>query len=229
MKTNLARIAVLWLPLLSLFLASCEQDAYEKGEGKYSMMRADFVEVHADGDKQLDYALTDDGDSLRIASPVTYRWVATPDSLYRALLYYNKLESGAEAIACAQVPTAFVHREAEFDGGVRQDPVNFESAWVSRNGRYINFAIILKSGSTDAEDALHHLGVVGDTIVQNADGTRTYHLRLYHDQGDVPQYYSQHTYFSVPLQPYDVDSMRMTIRTYDGDVVRTLCTKSVVQ
>ena len=46
-----------------LLLVSCTQDNYDKGEGEYSLMRADFVEAHVGSDKRVDYVVTDDGDS----------------------------------------------------------------------------------------------------------------------------------------------------------------------
>ena len=219
------RMAGLLSLMAVLVLAACEQDYYDKGEGRYSLMRADFVQAHANADKQIDYIVTDDGDSLAVRESLSPRWVSTPDSIYRALLYYNKVDNAAQSISIGQIPTAFIRTADYFKDTVKTDPVKFESLWKSRNGRYLNFSLVLMVGSADDEKAVHHLGVVGDTIMQNADGTRTYHLRLYHDQGAMPEYYSQRTYFSIPLAPYDVDSMRMAIQTYDGLVVRTLGVK----
>ena len=44
--------------------SSCTQDAYDKGEGKYSLMRADFVEAHANAEKKIDQIITDEGEQL---------------------------------------------------------------------------------------------------------------------------------------------------------------------
>ena len=38
----------LLLYTLSLLLFSCETDSYEKGQGKYSLMQADFAELTID-------------------------------------------------------------------------------------------------------------------------------------------------------------------------------------
>ena len=38
--------------LLTVFI-SCEQDNYEKGEGRYSLMRGDFAELRIDADLPL--------------------------------------------------------------------------------------------------------------------------------------------------------------------------------
>ena len=74
---------------LSLLL-SCTTDAYDKGEGEYSQLRADFVEAHVGSDKRVDYVLTDDGDSLRTNPPFTVSWITKRQTpLCRALFYYN--------------------------------------------------------------------------------------------------------------------------------------------
>ena len=105
---------------------------------------------------------------------------------------------------------------------VKTDPLTLESIWISKNKRYLNASVYLKVGSTDDEEAIHKMGVVCDTIMAHADSTRTLHLRLYHDQGGVPEYYSQRTYFSLPLSELHADSIRFSINTYKGEVVKTL-------
>ena len=218
------RLAASLAPLL--LLSSCETDYYDKGDGEYSQMRADFVEAHADGARQLDYFVTDDGDSLRLTQPIAAKWVGTADSVYRALVYYNKVDGTlAQPLSSSQVPVPRVKPTAEFEGGVKTDPVKFESAWLSRNKKYLNFGLALKTGSTDDDSAVHRLGMACDTIVQHADGTRTYHLRLYHDQGGRPEYYSQRTFFSIALGDYDADTMCVSIQTYDGLVTRVFPTR----
>ena len=66
---------------------SCEQDSYDKGEGTYSNMTADFVEAHVNSEKKIDYAITDNGDSLVISTPIEVSWTKTADSTYRDILY----------------------------------------------------------------------------------------------------------------------------------------------
>ena len=75
-------------------------------------------------------------------------------------------------------------------------------------------------GAVSDEAASHALGIVGDTIMVGDNGLRTYHLRLAHSQGDVPQYYSQRVYFSVPVYGLPVDSLRLSVNTYDGVVTK---------
>ena len=76
--------------LFSLALISCEMDSYEKGEGEYSLMVADFADMTIDAQKQGVSFVTDDGDSYRFSKPYTAKWIGTADTTYRTIIYYNK-------------------------------------------------------------------------------------------------------------------------------------------
>ena len=215
--------------LLAVLFAACEQEVYDKGEGKYSFMRADLCVVHTDASKTVHYAVIDDGDSLQLSKPYTAKWLSTPDSMYRALIYYNLPapddESKTEVVSLSRVPSANIHRPSYFKSGIKTDPVGFESIWTDKKQRYLNLGLLIMVGSTE-EEATHRLGVVGDTIMVNPDGTSTYHLRLYHDQGGVPEYYSQRTFFSIPLKGVTTDSVAMTVNTYSGTIEKRLSLSS---
>ena len=108
---------------------------------------------------------------------------------------------------------------------VKTDPLTIESLWVSKNKRYLNASIYLKSGSTDNKDAMHKLGLVGDSVRTNRDKTRTLCVRLHHDQGGMPEYYSVHTYFSVALDSIKVDSIELRVNTYNGWITKHISLK----
>ena len=210
--------------LHSSLFTSCEQDNYDKGEGEYSLMRADFVEAHVGSDKKVDYIVTDDGDSLAAEPRFTIKAIETADTTYRAVLYYNKVKNSlgktvAEAKGMSLVPTLFAHRAT---GDVKTDAVKFESIWLSANKRYLNTSIILMTGQPDEEDVHQTLAIIQDTIMQQADGRLTAHYRLYHDQGGVPEYYSLQRFFSIPVRSIKADSVRLEMQTYDGVIVRTV-------
>ena len=102
---------------------------------------------------------------------------------------------------------------------MKTDPVRFESLWMGQNRRYLNGSVYLMVGNIDADDLPRQvIGAHSDTLMQNADGTRTLHLRLYHDQAGMPEYYSQRTYMSIPLEDVDADSVSLSINTYSGVV-----------
>jgi hypothetical protein len=207
-------------------LFSCTQDAYEKGEGTYSLMQADFVEAHSNSSKQIDQALTDDGLMLSLQQPMTTAWTTTADTVYRAVLYYNKVEDGkVEAVSCSRVSVAFITPKDSLTKDMKTDPLRMESVWLAKSRRYLNVGFYLKSGPTDDKEALHHLGIVADTTITHADGSNTLHLQLYHDQGGVPEYYSQRSYVSIPLYTLKADSVSLSINTYEGIVTKQFCIK----
>ena len=229
---RLIRFIVIIIAHFSLIIthSSCTQDAYEKGEGEYSLMRADFIEAHANGQKEIDRITTDDGDQYSVTKTFTTKWVTTADSTYRCILYYNKVEEGSgkysvEPISIGQVPCPKITPLTELEKPMKTDPVKFESAWLSKTGKYLNLSLYLMTGTTDDEDASQTLHVVQDTIMTNPDATRTSHLRLYHDQGGIPEYYSTQVYASILTSQIDVDSVSLTINTYKGLVTKTFFLK----
>lgn len=226
---NLKMTANRYFYLLFLFcmLQSCTQDSYEKGEGRYSQMRGDFAEMHIGSDKKAVSITTDDGDQIPLKEPFASQWIATPDTTYRCILYYNKVKAAdgkmlAEIVSAGQVPCASVRSQEEFEGEVRTDPVKFESIWLSKSGKYVNLSLQLKVGQTDDETAKHQLGFLSDGLTVNPDGSRTLHVFLSHDQGNVPEYYTVQAYVSIPTSQLKADSVRFRINTYSGIVEKTL-------
>lgn len=207
--------------LLLALLVSCTTDSYDKGEGKYSQMLTDFVEVATGSQKQAVTITTDDGVSLSLTRGVAASWMQKADSTYRAQAYYNKVgDQQADLLSLSQVPTV-IPREADYFKRQPQDPVGLESAWLAASGKYINLGLLLKNGrDADGDEALHALALVCDEVRLNDDQTRTACYRLLHDQGDAPQYYTNRRYVSIllPAAADRPDSVRLTIQTYDGPV-----------
>lgn len=211
---------LLCLMLSVLFVTACEQDVYDKGDSTYSYVRADFVEAYVDNDRSVSQVLTDDDVRLQLTAPYAANWIQRPDTTYRAVLYYNQKGQQAEAVNLQRVSTASIKTTQQLRNGAKTDPLKLESVWLSGNKRYLNLSVILMMGAVSDEAASHALGIVGDTIMVGDNGLRTYHLRLAHSQGDVPQYYSQRVYFSVPVYGLPVDSLRLSVNTYDGVVTK---------
>ena len=207
-------------------ILACTQDAYDKGEGKYSLMRGDFAEARVNGDKRINQIITDDNEVLPTTELVTTKWIATADTTYRCMLYYNKVETAngkpaAEIISIGQVPCPAVKSVSEFGQEVRTDPVKFESAWLSKSGKYLNLSLLLMTGVTDDTAAVQKLAVIADTLLLHSDNTHALHLRLHHDQGGVPEYYSTQTYLSLPTDSLPVDTVHFSINTYNGIVQKS--------
>lgn len=202
-----------------VLLAACTQDAYEKGEGEYSLLRADFVDMHAGSDKYVDYVVTDDGDSLAAEPPFTISWIQTADSTYRALLYYNKREGKAEVVSIGQVLVPAIKNAGTVKGGVVTDPVYVESVWRARTGRYLNLRLRVLTGQVEEEKKAGQVfGCADDTLVSHPDGHSALYLRLYHSQNGEPEYYSRYVFLSVPIGGVKADTIVMRINTYDGVV-----------
>jgi len=210
--------------LLSLLSFSCTSEDYETGDGKYSYLRSDFVEAHSSAAKTLDYALTDEGDSLIFNPLATVDWATTPDSIYRALLMYNKKDASgniSDVISVGQVLTLSMVPTARMQT-VHTDPLTVESMWMSKNGKYLNMGIYVKSGKEEGSDARQSVAVLCDTVMKRDDGTKEYCLRLYHDQNGVPEYYSTRVYVSVPVGALKKgDAIKIEATTYDGVMARS--------
>ncbi len=206
---------------LLVLLAACEQEIYEKGDGQLSYMRADFVEAFVNADKQVNRVVTDNDDELTLATPYSADWISRPDTTYRAVLYYNKVDSRAELLGLGRVTTLSLRRDSSAVSKWNPDPIGMETAWVGHNLRYLNLGLVLKIGATDKDATPQSVSMLHGGITVNADSTQTLRLLFNHQQGDVPEYYSQRAYVSVPLSGLTVDSVRLTVVTYDGTVVRT--------
>lgn len=213
--------------LLFYLFISCTQDAYEKGEGEYSLMRGDFAEAYVNASKEMEAITTDDGERLSLKEKKTAKWVNTADTTYRCMLYYNKVQdqSGqfqADVISIGQVPCPRIVPFPKFEKELKTDPVKFESIWLSRTGKYLNMSLQVMSGHTDDTTAVHQLSFVSDTLMTHADHSRTLHVRLHHDQHQVPAYYSVQAYVSLLVDSIQADSIHFTVNTYNGTVVKTL-------
>lgn len=215
------RLAVSMAVLSSLLLlASCETDSYDKGTGELSLMQADFADITVNSQKQAVCFQTDEGDSYTFVQPVATRWIETPDTTYRAIVYYNKVNTTeAEAVALGTVPTLKPREHWKLQQQP-QDPVGFESAWVSSTGRYVNLGLLLKSGRVDDEEGVHTIGLAQDTVLVHANQRRTAYYRFLHDQGDVPQYYTNRRYVSIFIPADRPDTIHLTIQTYEGPIER---------
>lgn len=214
-----------------LMVTACHMGAYDAGDSRHSYLRADFAEVHTNSNGALCRAVTDDGDSLVLAPVLKIAWATRPDTLYRALLYYNKGEADAtqsQATSRALSVTGvgarqvYVLRPQAGSSGVSgpDDAVGFQSCWMSASKRYVNVGLVLKSGQADQPDSKHILGLIRDSIVTDLQGHRTFFCRIYHLQNGVPAYYSTTVYASIPTSDFRTgDTLQLTIHARQGGVV----------
>ena len=217
MKRLLHFLVIAWL------ISSCTTDSYEKGDGRYSLMQGDFVEAKVNAQCQIVSFSTDDGDEFDLSEPYTDKWIKTPDTLYRCMIYYNKVENKkAELLSIGEVPCPRILTLAELKKDLRTDPVKFESMWLSKSGKYLNLYLQLKTGVTDDTTAIQQLAFISDTLIVNPDQTTIRHITLHHDQNKVPEYYSTKAYVSLLTDSIAADSVRISINTYTGLVSKYL-------
>ena len=201
----------------SIFLLSCERDSYEKGEGSYSLLQADFACLTVDSEKRGVSFMTDEGEHYLLSNPTKASWIETADTVYRALLYFNKIsETTAESMSLGAVPTlrAIHHWQLKEQP---EDPLGVESGWLSKNGKYLNLGLLLKTGQEEGNDGTQKIALAQDTIRLNDDQTHTAYFRLLHDQCGVPEYYTSRRYVSILLpDTVQLDTIRLTLPTCEG-------------
>lgn len=209
------RHLIIYIVAIMSIFSSCEQDSYDKGEGTYSNMTADFVEAHVNSEKKIDYAITDNGDSLVISTPIEVSWTKTADSTYRAILYYNKMANNTAKIMGISQMNQLRVTSRDSIKVMKTDPIGLESSWASNSKRYINFAFTLKVGTVNENSALHRITLVADSITLHKS-LSTLHMTLFHDKGDIPEYYTEKYYFSLPVNIFNTvgaDSVNIRINT----------------
>ena len=205
-----------------LFITACSIDAYDKGEGEYSLMTAEMADVTVGSDKYVTAVETDLSEQLKLAKPVTVKWMEKGDTTYRALVYYNLQSDGrAEAVSMKKVGVLIPHKLKEKVGEqqviMKTDPLYVESVWVSKNKKYVNMRLRLLTGASEDEEAVQTIGVVRD---EERNGHET--LLLYHDQGGQPEYYSTTAFVSIPLAEVHADTLTIKVNTYDGPYNKTI-------
>ena len=209
---------------LLLLLTACTSESYETGDGNYSHVVADFADMWADGQKRGVSFVTDEGVNFVFDKVITASWIKTADSTYRTSIYYNKVSEGlAHPVACTLMPTVRAKAPTEFTRQP-QDPLGVESCWVTKNGKYINLGLLMKNGRNgEGEETTHAIALVLDEMHQNDDNTLTAYYRLLHDKQNAPEYYTNRRYVSILLPTNNrPDSVRLSIKTYQGDWVRTM-------
>ena len=210
----------LLLGLLLTTVAGCEIDSYEKGEGRYSLTQADLCELHVDAQRQGVSIVTDEGANYQLTSPVTAQWIATPDTTYRVLMYYNKVdETHAKTVSLGTVVTLQPVAHWRFKEQP-QDPLGLESAWLATTRRYLNMGLLVKTGRINDEELPHNIGLAQDTVYRHEDGRSTAYYRLLHSQNGIPEYYTNRRYVSILLPTPVPDTVVLTMETYEGRLQR---------
>ncbi|WP_308277858.1 NigD1/NigD2 family lipoprotein [Prevotella sp.] len=198
-------------------MASCQNEGYDTGDSEYSYITAELALLHTNSNKAVAYATLDDGSSLQFASKFTTKWTDKVDTVYRALLYYDKALDGSTTVKArgvTQVPVIGVVKQEDVKN-MCTDPLDIESVWMAKNKTFINLSLLLKSGTTESDNQ-QSIGLVELSRSVDADNRKRVILQVYHDQGNVPQYYTVQQYASIDLTKLDANIVEIQANTYNG-------------
>lgn len=200
--------------MASLF-ASCSSS---DDDFKYAQMVAEMCDAYSSPAKSLVYAVADDDRRIDFESSLPASWATKSDTLYRAILYYNKVE-GSTKVRPLTAERVFVLNPvplSESQAKDERDPLALRAAWYAKNGKYLNLQLAVKAGAVDDDATRQTLGMVCDTIMRSAAGDR-YYYRIVHNQNGVPAFYSVDVYASVPTsQLQKGDTLTLTVPTWEG-------------
>lgn len=218
LSTSATRFAFKALLLMALIgMASCQNEGYDTGDSEYSYITAELALLHTNSNKAVAYATLDDGSSLQFASKFTTKWTDKTDTVYRALLYYDKALDGSTTVKArgvTQVPVIGIVKQEDVKN-MCTDPLDIESVWMAKNKTFINLSLLLKSGTTESDNR-QSIGLVELSRSVDADNRKRVVLQVYHDQGNVPQYYTVQQYASIDLTKLDANIVEIQANTYNG-------------
>ena len=119
----------------------------------------------------------------------------TADSTYRVVSRYAPLnETEAKAYSFYKTVSSLPKPESDYET-IHTDPVSIQSIW--RSGDYLNMVLLISVKNQE-----HELSFIENGVLENADGTKTLALTLFHDRkGDV-EGFNEKCYLSVPLWHY---------------------------
>lgn len=204
---------------LTVFLLSnegCQEDDYV-----YPDVLTEFTEVQTNDKGVLTYLLTDQGDKYQILEREGLDGL-TPDSIYRTLCVYQITDVEKETVQLysAQKVLSMLPKPASaFSDGIRTDPLDIQSIWLS--GKYLNMVLLPM-----AKDKSHIFHFVENSLTQDNEGRAQLELTLYHDQNGDYEAFTRKTYLSIPLWGYGNkldtgDRIVLHIQTYEeGNTTR---------
>lgn len=204
---------------LTVFLLSnegCQEDDYV-----YPDVLTEFTEVQTNDEGVLTYLLTDQGDKYQILEREGLDGL-TPDSIYRTLCVYQITDVEKETVQLysAQKVLSMLPKPASaFSDGIRTDPLDIQSIWLS--GKYLNMVLLPM-----AKDKSHIFHFVENSLTQDNGGRAQLELTLYHDQNGDYEAFTRKTYLSIPLWGYGNkldtgDRIVLHIQTYkEGNTTR---------
>lgn len=203
-------------------LVACTNDPYTSGDSPYSYLRAEMADLHVKNTSITDI-MTDAGESIVLTNMTVSEKMARPDTTYRYLLYYNKVEGKREVSLVNNRPVDMLQPcSADKIFFADKDPLSLVSAWKSANGKYLNLCLGLKTGYADDADFKQMLALCLESTAVAEDGHTVYTLSIWHDQAGQPEFYTEEVYCSIPLSDFsEGDELQLKFNTYQGVIVKS--------
>ena len=214
-------IVIILLTLLVLLVAtSCRMEVYQPGDGDYSYLKADFAMIKTNADAHVVSFTTDDDVTLKLAAPQIIESVKA-DTAYRAVVYYDANENPVGEIRMLKTVGVCKPFKKTDKIVMKNDPVGWESLWVSNNRSYVNLSLKLLVGVADGDQQ------IGQHIIGMRMDKQTEHHAYYtlsHGQNGVPEYFTSTAYISFPVDKnlHSGDSITVKVNTYESEQEKTV-------
>ncbi|MCF0202025.1 MAG: hypothetical protein HUK08_01555 [Bacteroidaceae bacterium] len=222
----------------AVIATSCTMREYDVGDGTYSYYTADMVTFTVGKDSAASSGIMDNDKTIQLTKKINLRSLinnndATQGKYVRTMFHYNKQNPdeqqsdtvkadpiGVERILLPKIVLADTLKEKP-----KTDPLTLNSSWMSANGKFLNIQFSVKTSTTD-EQTPQTIGLVCDSITRrniNNEERSIVHLRMTHDQKDIPQYYSVKGFLCISREYLQTlcgginPTLQLTINTYDGD------------
>lgn len=206
------RLLLSMLLALPLWVSSCDSDeGYE-----YPSVKLEFLTAETGSDGCIESVVTDDGRRLPIEKDHTRSQLQANASV-RIVSNYELLTSidnkpEVRIYGLMQVVAVDPKPRAEFENGVKRDPVDVTSVWLGQD--YINMVL-----GIHWQNAKHRFGFIEESVTDHGDGRPDVKLSLYHDNGGDMEAYSERAYLSIPLKNRYPEGAHITLyfHTYDDN------------
>lgn len=192
-------------------VSSCKKDEYY-----YPSVLTEFVDIETNSTGRLSFIKRDNGENYEIAERKGLEGF-THDSIYRAVSIFEPIKDTndnitAKLYSCKLITSVIPSTEDKFTNGIKTDPLDIDRIWHS--GNYINMILEIM-----AKDKPHGLNFIENEITEDADGSKTLYLTVYHNQNGDYEAFTKKVYASIPLWHYknvlsEGDKVIVNINTY---------------
>ena len=206
--------------LLCLLTVACKEE-----EHVYPDVLTEFIDIQTDASGTVTHLLTDKGERYAV-QPREGLDGLQADTIYRTVSAYrfvnettDRTEPEVMLYSSQSVIAPYPDKLSEWEDSIYTDPVDIQSIWLS--GNYLNLILDVRR-----KDRAHVFHFIEDSLAAESAGTRTLHLRLYHNSNNDYEAFTDQTCLSVPLRHYRDslragDKIRFRLNTYkEGETYR---------